>query len=383
MSVERTKEQGLAPIEEMSIVPRRWLRNKKTRSGREFLEEFLDYAKRERSLCAETIRCYRSLTGSFLDFIGDLDVGHVRPRDIRAYLAWLLGRGASSQTLRRNLCALRSFYRYLELCDVVAVSPARVVQNRKVTRPLPKPLSEDDVNKLIASATSLHQKALVEFLYSTGCRVAEVAGARVENVDWSGRTVKILGKGSRERLVPMGSRAVKTLRDYLDGRRKGFLFQEEGKPDQLGHVIPLKGKWLGIWRENYAFDSSGRLTFKPRNRRLGKMSQLTREEARAALARIVQSLPRRPRPAKDVPISPRTIYAILKRLALRAGVADVHPHRLRHSFATHMHERGADILTISRLLGHSSVTTTQIYTHVSQRSARETLERCHPHWSPE
>jgi site-specific recombinase XerD len=348
------------------------------------LDEFLDYGKMERRYSDMTIRRYRVVIGDFLNFIGNLDISLVRPRDIRAYFDWLLERGASDQTLRQVLCSLRSFYRYLEICDLVSVSPARAVQTRKFTRRLPKPLSEEDVNKLIGAATSLRDRALIEFTYSAGCRIAEVAGARVESVSWSNRTVTILGKGDKERLVPLGSRAIEVLQNYLAGRTEGWLFQAEAHPDQRGRVMrTTNGKWRGIWRENYAFDSKGRLTWTDASKLLGNISDMTRAEAKECVANIVSQLPPRPRPVKEQPLDTRNIRDIVVKTALRAGLGHVNPHRLRHTFATHLHAHGADILTISRLLGHVNLSTTQIYTHVSQKTVREALEKFHPHWSRE
>ena len=360
-------------------------RKPRARTAIDLLNEFLDNGKRERLYSPATVWRYRVVTGEFLNFIGELDLALVRPRDIRAYLASMLERGASDQTLRQTLCALRSLFRYLEMCEVVAVSPARAVQTRRMRRRLPKPLSEDDVNKLIDSAENLRDKALIEFTYSSGCRIAEVAGARIENLNWSNRTVAVIGKGDKERLVPLGTRAIALLQSYLGTRTEGWLFQAEGHHDQGGALLSVRrlGKWQGKWRENYAFDPKGRLTWTDQTKLLGKMSEVTREQAKAELARIVSSLPPRPRPTKAQPLTTRAIRDIVRKTALRAGLVHVSPHRLRHSFATHLHDHGADILTISRLLGHSSVATTQIYTDVSQKKARETLERCHPHWTHE
>ena len=364
-----------------SIILRHSLQKKTPQTPVELVDEFLDYGQKERTYSEATVRRYRGVTEQFLNFIGELDVTHVRAQDIRAYFAWMLERGASDSTLRQTLSCLRSLYRYFEMCEIVAVSPARVVQTRKAKRRLPKPLSEEIVNKLIDSATNIRDKALIEFAYSTGCRAAEIAGVKIENVDWTSRTVSVVGKGDKERLVPLGSKAIGALRSYLDRRTRGYLFQSEGRPDQHGHLVRVDRSWVARWHEDYAFDSTGRLVRRMATRVVGKISEMTREEARAKLARIVDKLPPRPRPTKDLPLTTRAIYGIVKSVALRAGITRVHPHRFRHSFGTHLHEHGADILSISRLMGHASIATTSIYTEVSQKHMRETLERCHPHWS--
>jgi integrase/recombinase XerD len=345
------------------------------------VEDFLDYGKKDRCYSESTIRQYRKVIRDFLGVLGGLNVALVKPRDIRAYLNWMLERGSSDSTLYQALCALRSFYRYLEICDVVAVSPARAVQTRKLKRRLPVPISQENIDKLIAAATNLRDQAMLEFFYSTGCRIAEVASARVENVNWSDRTVRIIGKGDKERLAPLSPRSVDLLLKYLAGRREGWLFQAEGQPNQRGSLLRTKqGKWRGYWRVDYALDSHGHLTSRSDSQLLGEISEVSREEAKEYLAMIVSKLPPRLLPVKAEPLWTESIRQIVVKAGLRAGLGHINPHRLRHSFATHLHAGGADILSVSRLMGHANVATTQIYTHVSQTTMRETLEKFHPHW---
>jgi site-specific recombinase XerD len=170
----------------------------------------------------------------------------------------------------------------------------------------------------MAIAHNQRDYALVSFMWSSGCRVSEVVSARVEDVQWKERVVKVLGKGAKERLVPMGRKTVQDIRNYVQRRKTGPLFlREDG-----GHL---------------------------RSRKEGAMTA-------------------------------RSISRILCGLGLRAGLGHVHPHMLRHSFATALLEGGADLRCIQELLGHSSIVTTQIYTHCTPAHLRATLQRAHPSW---
>jgi site-specific recombinase XerD len=360
----------------LALRPRRDIARRQTNS----LTLVADYLRdgEQRGLAKMTLVRYRKIYRDFFAVAGAIPLNELRPRDVRDFLAWQQERGSSDESLRTILCALRSLFRFAEIIDAVAVSPARAVQTRRVKRRLPRPLDEGEINRLIGAAKSSRDKALIELLYSTGCRAGEVSGARIENVNWSDRTLRVIGKGDKERLVPLNSRTVDLLKVYLGERKAGYLF-EGGLPDQRGGVTRVGGKyWLGVWREGYAIGSDGVLRACVATKRLGKIAEMSREEARQKLTGLIaQRL--KPRPRRDQPLVPRAIGKIVARAARKAGLGHVHPHQLRHSFATHLLDHGADLLTIKELLGHVSVTTTAIYTHVSQRKIREAIE-LHPHW---
>jgi site-specific recombinase XerD len=339
-----------------------------------------------RGLSRVTMERYVRVYRDFFHLVSGIPIAGIKPRDVRDYLAWQYERGASSQTLRESLCALRSLFRFAVAIEVIPVSPAHAIQSRKVTQKIPKVLTEEQVNQLIQAAETLRDKALLETAYATGCRVSEIVGMRVEDVCWTERTVRVLGKGNKERLVPLNDRAIELLKASLGKRKMGWLFQEEGPPDQQGCVFQrttdatYAGWWLGRWQQNYKLEKNGRLTSRFRHIRLGKTSEMTREEARRKLAAMLAGkLKPRPRPVKDGPLDARTIRYIVQRAAVRAGLGHVHPHQIRHSFATHLLDHGADLLTISKFLGHVSLSTTQIYTHVSNAKMREVMQ-LHPHW---
>jgi len=334
-----------------------------------------------RGLSKATMERYRSVYRDFFHLTSGIPVVSVRPRDVREYLAWQHDRGASSQTLRRSLCALRSLFRFAEMLELVSVSPARAVQTRRFSRKLPKPISEDNVNKLIASGATLRDQALLETLYATGCRAFEVTGMRVDDVAWGERQIRVLGKGQKERLVPLNAIAIQRLKAYLKKRKTGFLFQREGKPDQRGFVTTNnKTHWQGRWLEYLPIGNDGRLRFRRAYITLGKIEEMSRDEAEQKLRTLlVGELRSRRRPEQDEQLTGRAVYDIVQKAAARAGIGRVHPHQLRHSFATHLLDHGAGLLEIRDMLGHASIVTTQIYAHVSQAKIRQTIA-LHPHW---
>ena len=338
-----------------------------------------------RGVSESTLDKYRETYRDFFQMVGSIPITQIRPRHIREFLAWQLDRGASPDTLRRHLCGLNSLFKFAERLELIPVSPARSVQSRKLGRKLPRPLTEQEIDKLIDAARTPRDRALLETLYATGCRIAEVAGMRYDDIAWESRTITVTGKGNKRRLVPLNDRAIKLLKTYLGKRKAGWLFQAEGQNDQRGTVCQARhgqfaGYWIASWKYDYKLGSDGRLTFRTRTVRLGLHSELTREEAQTKLAHLsAGELTPRPRPVKDQPMTTRAIYDVVRKTAARAGLGHVHPHQFRHSFATHLLDHGADLLTISKLLGHVSIATTQIYAHVSQDKMRRVME-LHPHW---
>lgn len=255
----------------------------------------------QRGLAKTTLTRYAHVCKTFFEYAGSLTPNEIRPRDVRGYLAWHFGRGASNQTLRQELSALKSIFRYAEALEIVAVSPARSVQTHRHHPRLPRVLTEEEVNKLIGSQNCLRDRALLEVMYATGCRVGEIVGMRIEHVSWSDRTILVNGKGNKERFVPLNGVAISRLQQYLGERKTGWLFQAEGQPGQRGILVRSKiGFWLGRWRHDYQFETptlskSGRLRWRFKTVRLGRLDELTREEARERLSRLIPT-DRRPRP---------------------------------------------------------------------------------------
>jgi len=340
----------------------------------QFLEEFLkDVRVAARS--ENTIGAYRSAIKDFLKFILGLDVRQVTHRDVREWLHWLDVQGQNSGTMSQRKHALGSFFQFLQKIDEVKDSPVRLVANRKIRRKLPQIMSIEDVNRLIAATNTLRDTTMAEVMYATGCRVSEITGMLIENLDLDGRTAKVTGKGDKQRMVPLTDRAAESLRAYLQGRIKGFAFIAEPSVQFGGVSRDRWGTWRGYWRED---GPDGKR--KMRSVRLGDYDLATKDAAEEALNRHLAKNPLSSRHRSDKAIDQHTIRSILDAAARRAGLAyHVHPHMLRHSCATHLLERGMDLRLIQTLLGHESISTTTIYTHVSTRHLRETLGKCHPH----
>jgi site-specific recombinase XerD len=347
-------------------------------------------------LSAHTITSYGCAVADFLKFICGLDVSQVTHREVREWLHWLHHQGASSQTLSQRKYALSSFFKFLERIDLISSSPTRLIRNRRVHRKPPRFLTVEEVERMLAACQSVRDRAILEMLWCTGCRRSELLGMRVEDVDWNQRVIRVIGKGDKERPVPMTPLAAKTLKAYLGDRVSGPIFLSREVAQRGG--LQLQGRsWIGFYRETVR-DSRGRMARRLRGRSLGvicrssckdgRASKLptisTRAAAQSALGRLLRALPaetlKSSLTGRVRPLGPRELARILKEISLRAGVEGFHPHAMRHSFATHLLEAGADLRTVQVLLGHSSITSTQVYTHPGARFMREQLQKFHPRW---
>jgi integrase/recombinase XerC len=296
--------------------------------------DFLRYLEGERNVSSHTLRAYSNDLSQFLIFLGhDPEAGDAGPatpllqdvsrHTIREHLATLQGLGMSSRTLARKLASLRSFFKYLHARGICKTNPARMVSARKLGRPLPHVLGVDEVGRLVetpdaSTVTGKRDRALLETLYSTGVRAGELVALRLNQVDLISGTVTVVGKGRKERMALLGSPAVNALRVYLAVR------SELAKGKSIRHVFL--------------------------NHRGG-------------------------------PLTSRSVQRIVHKYAAATLPThrDVTPHTLRHSFATHMLNRGADLRAVQELLGHASLTSTQIYTHLTTERLKEVYRRAHPH----
>lgn len=292
------------------------------------IERFLRYLTVERNASAYTVKSYRedltTLTDYFRQALGrEVQTAELTPVDLRGFVAAMHDAGYAKSSVSRRLASLRSFFRFAQREGLVSVNPAKPLRNPRPDRKLPHFLTTDEIGRLLETPSpsermGLRDRAILETMYSAGLRVSETVGLNDEDADWPAGIVRVRGKGKRERLAPIGSFAVKALRRWLEVRK-------------LSSRAPKNG-------------TAPVFTNKFGNR-----------------------------------LTTRSVARMLEKQILKAGLdTRTSPHTLRHSFATHLLDRGADIRTVQELLGHKSLVTTQIYTHVSTAGLREVYELAHP-----
>lgn len=285
---------------------------------------FLDYLRVEKGLAANTVEAYARDLGKFARFLEKKSwaLDAAGPAGIREFLSVLNRQKLESRTIARQVVALRHFYRYLRREDFIDSNPTENLESPRIWHILPKYLSPGDVEVLLAQPTDddplgIRDRAILEMLYGTGLRVSELISLRRADVHLEAGYVRALGKGNKERIVPAGQMAVAAVEKYLAGAR---------------------GKLLGARASGYLFLS----------RRGGKLTR-------------------------------QAVWLLLSRYGRMAGLRQrVTPHLLRHSFATHLLARGADLRSLQMMLGHADVSTTQIYTHVVTERLQEIYQRYHP-----
>ena len=289
------------------------------------LERFLIYLRAGRNASPYTVKNYRSDIGQFLDYCRAKGVGSIEQIDrslLRAYLAELDAAGYVKASIARRMAELRSFGDFLVREDVLERNPFRTVGAPRIPKRLPQYLTTAELEVLLSvpdtsTPRGLRDRAIIEVLYAAGLRVSELVGLNVRDVDLAQAQVRVVGKGGKERIGLLGRPAVRAVSAYLNG----------GRPELLGQR-PTGALWLN--------HRGGRLTV-------------------------------------------RGVALVLDKAGRQAGIrTSVSPHVLRHTFATHLLDGGADLRVVQELLGHANLVTTQIYTHVSQSRAREVYLRAHP-----
>jgi integrase/recombinase XerC len=325
---------------------------------------------------------YARLIADFCRFIGSRSLTEIKHIDIRNYFVSLQNRGINPRSLDQKLYCLRAFFGFLKLGGAVRTNVARFVSTRRRHRNLPRFPTVKEARQIIEAAKSPRDRAILETFYATGCRLAEVAGMRCEDVDFSDAQVgKILvtGKGDIERIVLFGSKAREALLAYLGDRREGYLFQGDRLRQKCFVTMAKPNKdepgvwWRGAWSEYPDEGGPGIGRWKW----LGRISNMSRDEAQAYLLTLLLFTNTRPT-KRDLPMSTRQLDRIVKRAALRAGITGIHPHSFRHAFATHLLGDGANLRGIQELLGHSSISDTMIYTHVSPGQLIDIHKKFHP-----
>lgn len=286
-------------------------------------DEFLDHLGSGKNYSPRTLRSYHQALSQFRSFLPGKAWKEMTADDFRAYLLDLMKRDRSRATIRLSFAALRSFYNHLSDRNIITANPLKLVSLPKTEKKLPQFLTISQVTALIEKPTTKEKSkqapewmaardaAILELFYSSGLRLAELASLDVKDLDPIGETVRVMGKGSRERIVPVGSPALEAISRYRHQAnvQAGPLFINKSRA-RLGH---------------------------------------------------------------------RSIWLLLKTYVREAGLpATLSPHKLRHSFATHLLDNGADLRSVQSLLGHASLTTTQIYTHVTTERLKRAYDAAHP-----
>jgi len=274
----------------------------------------------ERGCSEKTLTSYSLDLRQFREYVGDKPISALVPGDVRKFIAQLAKRGYAKSSLARKISCLRSFFSFLVRTEVGVTNVAAAIDLPRQRRALPTVLYEDDVDKLLTSAEgetlALRDRALLELLYATGCRASEIAALKLSDIDWSACTLRVMGKGAKERIVPFGKIAREHLRSYVNSLRAKLVTDRS-----VRHVFV-----------NY----------------------------------------------RGTPLSRRSLGRIVDKYVQQGEFAGVTPHALRHSFATHLLDNGADLRAVQELLGHTSISTTQVYTHVSKERIKAVYNKTHP-----
>lgn len=316
---------------------------------------------------------YFKIAAKLCRFIGNKPLSAVTPMDIGDFLTQTLPDRWADSYIADHLGPLRSFFDFLYLGGVVDSVAPRFLKFRARLKPLPSALTQSQVRKLIRTAKQPRDRALIELLYATGCRIGEIRLARVEDVDFKGRRFRVRGK-RKERMVYFGTEAAESLHLYLKGRKSGYLFQDKIQ-EQKGYITYTKRAWIGNWKDYRTGKKGG----ERHSKWLGSPSTVSSSEARKRLSSYIRrqhiDLVRH---KPDRPLNRSSLGFVVRELGRKAKLGNISPHTLRHTFATHMLEKGADIRAIQELLGHSYLTSTQIYTRISNRAVRSTFHKFHP-----
>jgi site-specific recombinase XerD len=318
----------------------------------------------------KTQHVYRRAVRRFSEFMGRRSLASVSHIDIRQFIVRSSEDGASLSAIYQQLGVLRLFYDFLNLGGLVSYVAPRFIRLRRPWWNSPAPLNESQVQKLITATNTRRDRALVEFFYSTGCRLSEATRLKVQDLDFNARIARVLVKREKIRIVVLTKSAIEALHDYLGDRKSGFVFRQE-RPVPTGTLCIQRGRWLSRWRVY------GARRHYCRHKYLGKVEQLPYEKARR-MHRELLARYNLIRPHKNCPLSKLAVQAAIRRIAHRAGLKRVSPHTLRRTFATHLHDHGAGIEVIQALMGHVWIQTTTKYIRISTDRLVNTVEQFHP-----
>ncbi|MFO7790507.1 MAG: site-specific tyrosine recombinase XerD [Bacteroidales bacterium] len=299
---------------------------------KESTEDFITYLQLEKSLASSSIQAYQNDIKKLENYVKNIQKKQITPtklqtKDLKSFLEWLNEIGISASSQARIVSGVKAFYKYLLLENYIADNPASLIEAPRKSQKLPPVLSVSEIDKMIASIDlseplGHRNKAIIETMYGCGLRVTELCQLRLSHIYFDKSFVRIIGKGNKERLIPVNPAALVSINHYIEGTRRHINIKKEA--------------------EDNVFIT-----------------------------------------ARGGPISRIMIFNIIKKAAFEAGInKNISPHSLRHSFATHLIEGGADLRAIQEMLGHASITTTEIYTHLDKHFLKENIISYHPRNQP-
>lgn len=288
----------------------------------ECIEKFIEYLIIDKKYSENTVKSYKNDLKKYETFMKNINIQNIKENHIKNYLKYLKDNNNDNRTINHNISTLRSFYKFLLIEKIIKDNPMEYIEMPKTKKSLPKTLSIEEIDKLLdiklTDSFSYRNKAMLELMYSSGLRVSELVNVKIHDIDVSNCIIRIMGKGKKERIVPLGDYAIKYIELYLKEHRNKLIKRE------LNEYLFLNNHGKKMTRQGF--------------------------------------------------------FKILKQLAHEKNIkTDFSPHTLRHSFATHLLNGGADLRSIQEMLGHESISTTQIYTHVSKEQLKENYNNYHPH----
>ncbi|MFP6668512.1 MAG: site-specific tyrosine recombinase XerD [Pirellulales bacterium] len=293
-------------------------------ASQRFLVPWLDYLRTECQLAENTVAAYRRDLTRFFRWLGSKSVQRLTIRQLADFVAWLHGQKLAPSSIARHVVSLKIFFRYLQLEGVMRDNLVELLGSQKLWQRVPQVLSPEAVARLMESPAShdplwRRDRAMLEVLYATGCRASELSNLKLPDMHLDEGYCRCHGKGDKQRLVPLGRRAIAAVRSYLDQERPGLAARHSPSPSWV--LLSLRGK------------------------------RLRRER----------------------------VWELVKKYTVRCGMSEsISPHSLRHSFATHLLAGGADMRQVQEMLGHASIATTQIYTHVDSSRLKRVHKQFHP-----
>jgi integrase/recombinase XerD len=294
------------------------------REASKWQEDFANYLRTECHLAANTVEAYRRDLVRFFKWLGSRRMQSLSVSELAGYPAWLMEQKLAPKSVTRHVASLKVFFKYLQLEGAITDNQAGLLGTQKLWQKVPQVLSVDQVEQLLMAPRAadgwwLRDRAILELLYATGCRVSELVGLKLRDMHLAERYCVCHGKGDKQRVVPLGRRAISAVERYLQEERPKLVMRRN--PASEAVIISPRG----------------------------------------------------------MPLRRERIWELIKRYAVRTGIpSDISPHSLRHSFATHVLAGGADLRQVQEMLGHASIATTQIYTHVDHTRLKKVHQQFHP-----